>query len=318
MHEWSESQIRQVLQEQGILNNKYDDRNKSRILVCCPFHPDKNPSCDISLRKSVVNCFCGCFKGTMTQFVYKLLGGVNPTSIEYIKRFHKEEEFKFEQIPRRDVKPKIEIPSWDDLEVTEEELKKYDNTEWVYSKGRGISEKVCKAFRLGIDYDKNAVTFPLRIDGKIRAVCRRSIDRKRFHIPTELSGRKPVAYIEEAIALSGANKTSKIVLTESIYNALTCYTFGIPAIATLGTPTEIQAEILKRTGIKEFIIACDGDKAGREFTSKWLEWLKDKKRTVLAYLPEGKDINDLIQLDPTGREFDRVIGKTYKGEQNGC
>lgn len=311
-HKWSEEQIRTVLHEQGLLNRPFNDRHRSYILICCPFHNDKNPSMCIDFRKGVVHCFAGCFDGTFTQFIYKLLGGYDQRAVEYVRQYQGEDEYKFQQLPRKEYRPRIEIPTWDDLEVKEEELRKFDHTEWLYSKGRGISEDVCRKFRLGIDYEWGAVTFPLKMNGKYIAICRRELKGKKFHIPTELRGRKPIAYLEEAVALAHENKKDKIILVESIYNALTCYTYGIPAIATLGMPTEIQAEILKQSKVREILIACDGDKAGEKFTKKWKDWLKDKIKTEVVLLPEGKDVNDLVRDDPTGKLFEEIIGRKYK------
>lgn len=311
-HEWTEQQIMTVLQEQGILDRKYVLKH-SYILVCCPFHNEKNPSCSITFEKGgLVHCFAGCFDGTFTQFIYKLLGGYDkPHAVEYVRKFQNEETYKFEQLPRREIQQKVAIPSWDDLKVGEEQLKQFDWTDWIYSRNRGISEEVCRQFRVGIDYENGAITFPLKLNGEYRAICRRQILDKKFKIPTELRGRKPLAYIDEARELTAQNGVNKVVLVESIYNALTCYTYGIPAVATLGTPTDIQAEILKQTDIKEVLIACDGDTAGRVFALKWLEWLKDKKQTTLIHLPATKDVNDLVKDDPTGSSFNELIGKAY-------
>lgn len=311
MHEWDESQIMTILQEQGILNNKYMLRH-SEILVCCPFHADKNPSMSISLTKGgIVHCFAGCFDGTFTQFVYKLLGGYGKQAVEYIRRFQKGEEFMFEKLPRKEHAKIVKIPTWDDLEISEEELAQYDYTDWTYSVGRGIREEVCKKFRLGINYQRAAITFPLKVNSKYIAVCERKINEKKFYIPPKLEGRKPVAYLDEAIELSEKNDISKIVIVESIYNALTCFTYGIPAIATLGSPTEIQAEILKKSKIREFLIACDGDNAGTVFASKWMKWFRDKKITTEISLPKGKDVNDLVTDDPTGQYFSEIVGRVY-------
>ncbi|MDR2091127.1 MAG: toprim domain-containing protein [Clostridiales bacterium] len=312
-HEWDEYQIRTVLQEQGLLNRKFEDK-RSYILICCPFHNDKNPSLSISLTKGVCKCF-GCdFSGTFTQFIYKLFGGYDQRAVEYVRKFQKGENFKFEVLPLKEFKPKVVIPSYDDLNVPEEELAKYDYTDWVYSKGRGISEDVCRKFRLGIDYKWGAVTFPLMMDGRCIAICRRELQNKKFHIPTELGGRKPLAYLQEAQELAYENKINKVVLVESCYNALTCYTRGIPAVATMGTPTEIQAEILKQSMIGEILIACDGDSAGTVFTLKWRDWLKDKKKVIPIQLPEEKDVNDIHTDDPTGKLFNDIIGKIYWNE----
>lgn len=94
----------------------------------------------------------------------------------------------------------------------------------------------------------------------------------------------------------GLNKITidmkEVVVCESIINALTLWTWGIPAVALLGTGTKEQYEILRNTQIRTFILAFDGDDAGYRATNRFIMEVKNK---IIFYyiLPNGKDINDL-------------------------
>lgn len=309
-YEWTEESIIEVLNQLNILQSKYEHKRGNSILVCCPIHNEKNPSMSISFRKGVVHCFGCSYSGTFTQLIYKIYGENKwKEAKEFISKWQDTDSFKFEQLPTRTISPKIEIPVWEQS-TTEDELNSYDHTEWTYSKNRGISEQVCRRFRLGFDYDTAMVTFPIIQNGKCICLCKRSIINKQFHIQSGIE--KPLAYLEECKSeIIERQLKPQIVMCESMFNALTCWTYGIPAIALLGTGTKIQRELLLReNSIKTVILCFDGDEAGKKATNKWKGWLKDKKIVKVINMPQGKDINDYAT---DAEQFDQLIGKVYRG-----
>src|SRR5207253_9939344 len=47
--------------------------------LCCPFHPDKRPSCRVELDKKVFHCFACEAKGNVLEFVARMEG--NPDDL---------------------------------------------------------------------------------------------------------------------------------------------------------------------------------------------------------------------------------------------
>ena len=83
------------------------------------------------------------------------------------------------------------------------------------------------------------------------------------------------------------------VICESIFNALTCWKWGIPAVALLGTGTKNQYKILNDLPVRKYIIATDPDEAGERAADKLRRNLSRSKIIKYYVIPEGKDLNDL-------------------------
>lgn len=301
-YDWSETDIRTALDIMGLSAGMKDKR--SYLLVRCPFHGDNNPSLSIQLdRNGVWKCFAGCGNGTFTEFIYRYYENDKETARSLIRRFQGEQAYKINSIPEKQKRKEVIIPEWKEF-ATADELAVYRDDKHYYSLKRGISEEVCRRFELGYDRNTREVTFPIR-DGKGKCimVCRRAIDKKRFDIPFGI--QKPVVYLHEA---ERETNNGWVVMCESIYNALTCWTHGIPAVALLGLGTDIQKKmIVDNAIIRGVMIAFDGDQAGMLAGLTWQRALKDKKLVKVVEMPTGKDVNDL-----TAEEFERIIGEPYK------
>ena len=162
---------------------------------------------------------------------------------------------------------------------------------------RHLSKEVVDQFRVGYDKERNAITFPV-YDEKHRLVMitARCVDNKRFYIPEGVE--KPVYLLYDVIE---RGETTAFV-AESQINALTLRTFGYPGTALFGTGTTKQYEILKKSGIRNYILAFDGDSAGEHGAQRFKNNMpKDVFITELK-LPAGKDVNDL-----TKEEFDYLL-----------
>lgn len=237
-YDWNETDIRTALDLMGLTAGMRDKRNY--VMVRCPFHGDNNPSLSIQLdRNGVWKCFAGCGSGTFTELIYRYYGNDREGAKTLIKRFQREQPYRISNIPQKHQrKEEVKIPDWEEY-MTEEQLKQFEDKKHTYSRKRGISEEICEKFELGYDKAAREVTFPIRdADGKCIMVCRRSVDVKKFYIPHHIS--PPVAYLNEAAKESCAKSRGWVVVCESIYNALTCWTNGIPAVALLGVGSDIQ------------------------------------------------------------------------------
>jgi len=103
------------------------------------------------------------------------------------------------------------------------------------------------------------------------------------------------------------NKINEIWVTESVFDCLTCWKYKIPAVATLGTPSYYQIQLLKDCPVRKVVLAFDEDDSGAGFKEK----ISNNKIDKLLYevvLPEGKkDINECDKC------FEQVDKKLYIG-----
>lgn len=195
--------------------------------------------------------------------------------------------------------------------ISEDELDKYRYFH-PYMYKRKLTDEVIEMFDVG--YDSNfsyvskksgktvtlgeCITFPVRdITGRTLFIARRCINNKTFHYPEDAI--KPVYGIYELTLLPEYPK--EIIICESIINALTCYSYGKPAVALNGTGTASQMEELLNLPCRHFITALDPDEAGSNGTAKLYKALENKKLLTSYIMPKGKDVNDLSK-----EEFDNL------------
>ena len=182
--------------------------------------------------------------------------------------------------------------------VDEQELERYRYYH-PYMYKRKLTDEVIEQFDVGYDADfqlksKNGrishyrcVTFPVRdISGGTLFIARRSVDTKFFHYPEGVS--KPVYGLYEL-----PTNCSEVIVCESIFNALTCYVYGRPAVAMLGLGTDEQYNQLKRLPCRKIITAFDPDEAGGHATQRLKRALGSCKLVTTLVIPKGKDVNDL-------------------------
>ncbi len=320
--------VSQILQELANYNLIRLNRQRGNwYSIYCPFHSDgneKRPSCGVLIHSEIRNgitypegmfhCFtCGTSLNMKTA-VERILA-VNKAEPKVKEHFEKLlettlKENDYEKLIPGNVtksviskygieyntfaKPEIEY-------VSEEELKKYRYTvKYMYD--RKLTDEIIQKFDIGFDKDyippgrKNPVpciTFPVRDEtGKTLFIARRSIEGKQFYLPKNIN--KPIYGIYEL-----PKDTKSVIITESCFNALTCYVYGKPAIALFGTGTQLQMEKLKTLGIREFTLGLDGDDAGLKSSKKFKKVLKECAIIRTMQMPPDKDINDLTKEEFT-------------------
>lgn len=109
----------------------------------------------------------------------------------------------------------------------------------------------------------------------------------------------------------------EMTICESQINALTCWSWGIPAVATFGcNVTPKQIDIINKSGLNHIYICFDGDSAGKKGTAKLISNLKKSIFVDVIVMPNGKDVNDLTETE--FNSLDIVSGpdwlKSYKKE----
>ncbi len=293
-------ELKKQLAEKGI--NRFNEFKVGsyNIQFNCPVHAngqEKNPSCGILIKDSnikkigIVHCFTCGYTAKLEQMISYCFG-VNDLGYFgkkwLIKNFvvvqtEKREDI-FLNLDRAEKKEKIQC---------EEDINKY-RCYHPYMKQRKLNDDIIEKFEVGYDKETNCLTFPVKDKkGKILFIARRSVKGKFFHYPEE--AQKPVYGLYEFEAY--AERKERVVICESIINALTCWSYGIPAVALNGLGTEYQAEQLKQMDCRHFILGFDNDSAGVRASKLLREKLLGYKLISYYVLPKGKDINDLSKLE---------------------
>lgn len=266
---------------------------KNNIMTTCPFHKggmERKPSFGVSTKDDMVcHCFSCGWVGTLPMVISNLFGyeddgafGVKWLANTFLTvSIQTRKDISLDL--SRDEKPMNVVNQY----VTESELDSYRYIH-PYMYVRGLTDEIINEFDVGYDYHTECITFPvLDIDKNCVFVARRSVNIKYFNYPEGVE--KPVygGYkIMEGNFL-------EVIICESILNSLTCWKYGKPAVALLGTGTPEQIEILKKLPVRKYIIATDPDEAGRRAANYLIRELSPYKIITQFEIPRGEDINSL-------------------------
>lgn len=280
--------------------------NGSNIQTNCPFHKqgqERKPSFGVNGEKDKCHCFACGWSGSIEEMVSELFGyndagkfGKNWlvkrfNSVEIETRPNILEGFNVRNISNNrntfnDSSHRVDSIQSDRHFITEEELDKYRYIH-PYMYKRGLTDEIIERFDIGYDRERKEITFPVRdIGGRCVFVAGRSVKGKFFRLPKELD--KPV--YQGYRFMFGDYKEAYI--TESFLNCLTCWKYGKPAMALIGTGNEKQYKILEKLPVRTYILAFDPDEAGRKATERFRKNVHGKIIKELVYTDE-RDINDL-------------------------
>lgn len=298
--------------------------------VYCPFHNngnEKKASCGVSLHDIVRggrayhagtwHCFsCGA-SYSMEHGVTEILQlhGIKQNGHDWlvanVQGYEVESDFEY-LIPQETMQTLSNKYSIDYIQSMTEEKPTYVSEEELasyrfivpYMYERKLTDAIIEAYDIG--YDANwippgrkkpvpCITIPVRDrDGRTLFFCRRSIKGKVFHYPS--GSKKPVFGLDMI-----KPNTKSVVICESALDALTAVSYGYPAVALLGTGDSYQIQQLKELGVSDFVLALDGDEAGRRGAEKLKKHLKSVALVWTIHMPDGTDLNDC-----TKEEFDSL------------
>lgn len=259
------------------------------IMVTCPFHgnhSESHPSMGINVDTGLFNCFTCGEKGSVEDFVSKCFrkDDNGEFGTNWLLSLFSDSVYS-DRIGFNIQERKQFVPV---KYVSEKELDKY---RWYheYMWKRRLTPEIVELFDIGYDKDTECITFPVNdITGRCVFVARRSVNTKYFNYPK--NSKKLLYGLDKCI------NERVVYVCESCFNALTLWTYGLKAIALLGTGDEYQYDILKKTNIKKFVLALDGDKAGDRGIKRFYENLHDVCLISYIKMPrDGKDINDLTR-----------------------
>ena len=257
------------------------------------------------------NCFACGFSGNLQTFVASCFDTTIDKGEDWlIKHFGNTLVYEGYNLPTLELNPqkrKIKCLNESDLDT----LQSYH----PYMTQRHLTQEVCNKFKIKYDPLKQCLVFPVWDEkGNYIFNTSRSVEFKFFNIPKD--AEKPV-YLLNYVVKENIGYT---IVCESQINALYCHSLGLSAVATFGCKvTEKQVNLLIKSGIRHFIIAFDGDKAGEEGSEELMLKLKKYAFVDKLVLPKGKDINDLTKdeiislIENSGNSFE-VLHTMYLGK----
>lgn len=272
------------------------------IMTTCPFHKggqERKPSFGISKIDGTCHCFACGWVGSLTEMISAVFGYTDNGSYgeKWLSRNFLSLSVELRKplevnMSRANSRTLAKAPGF-----TEEELDSYRYIH-PYMYERGLTDEIIEEFDIGYDAGTSAITFPCYYaDGTPAFIARRSVRTKYFNYPED--AEKPVYGAERFYR----KEYDFAVICESIFNALTCWKWGLPAVALLGTGAKEQYDILRNMPVRKFILGLDPDEAGRKGSLKLREALGKSKIITEFSIPQGCDINDLDEKVLELQEF---------------
>lgn len=270
----------------------------SNIGITCPFHSEGNeyhPSCyivdDFSRDDNgVYHCFACGSSGTLLDLIAFCFQEDVIFATEWL-----EERFADSFVMNDVYLPEITLKK-DKLSYLDENILEQYRYFHPYMFERHLTEEIIRKFQIGCTSDGRYITFPCWDEhNNLVGIYMRSTINKEFIIPKNI--KKCVYLLNYCIN----NNITTVYVCESQFNALTLYVWGYNGIALFGTGSKEQYEILKRSGIRNYILCFDGDSAGDKARERFIRYMPKDIFITSKILPRGKDVNDLSK-----EEFDNL------------
>jgi DNA primase catalytic core len=307
----------------------------------CPFHEETTPSLTVNPKENLWNCFgCGT-GGDVIRFV-ELINGVDfKEAVKRLAERPPSEVRRQRTEDRKATKEKRKEISVADKKLLARVVGYYQHTftedqrGQEYLKNRGISNnqtfidfgtgfvngslknilpddpEVIKTLKnLGILNQKgnetfyNCVVFPISDkDGAIVNLYGRNIDQDNGVSHLYLAGSRSGIVNRQAV-----KRSSSIILTESIIDAVTLYDQGftnvVPAYGVNGLTDDHF--FIFNSAVKEVYLCFDSDQAGKDGAARAAEQLKEKGITAYTVALPDKDINIYFNRH-TPEEFELLL-----------
>lgn len=282
----------------------------NNIMVCCPFHKngqERKPSMGILETDGTCHCFACGWVGSLTRMIslcwgYDDLGqhGEKWLMRTFISASISERSALYFNFGRSENVPPKQY-------VTEDELEAYRYTH-SYLYGRGMTDEIIETFDLGYDENTDSITFPVRdITGNTLFIARRSVKYKYYSYPAGVT--KPLYGLYELSKIwKGEYRCDEIpesemkqwvpggsvIVCEGMFDALTCWVYGKPAVALNGLGSDLQFKQLNELPCRELILATDMDVRGLLARTRIRKNVPNKLITEYKWdIEVAKDINDM-------------------------
>jgi Toprim-like len=274
---------------------------EDRLLACSPFREDRTPSFYVYL-KETETAPAGAWGDSGGQGDYRrgsfifLLAFLRQETIEettdyLLQKYGEEWNGEVESLslsqrlsldPERKRRKPLNIKTLDAFKFRH-----------PYLEGRGVSEQVQRALKIGYDRKRRAVTIPwFTPSGELANIKYRKVDGKMFWYHR---GGWPIRELVYGLDVINRKGIREAVLVEAEIDALYCMSHGIPAIAVGGAKfSDSKRDLIIRSPIQSLKVAPDNDAAGenlwREVNEKLTGWVNLSRVDV----PTGyKDLNEI-------------------------
>lgn len=281
------------------------------IVVTCPNSEHKNglektPDCNIYIgdNRGIPYGYARCFACGFAVSFEKFVANCFDSTIDYAKQW---------LIKNYGVLAKEKISIGDDIDLTKNTYKKPKvkdkkildayQSYCPYLAKRKVSREIAEKFLVKYDQTKHHIVFPSFDEkGNLVAINRRSVDYKFFILDKD--SPKVVYGLDHILK----ENISEVLITEGQFDCLVSWSFGQPAIATLGGMSNEQIEKINNSCITHIFTAFDNDEAGRRFT----QMLKNKlnKRILISEISIPNGYKDVADLDK--ETFTRIIENARK------
>ena len=290
-------------------------QSDDNIRVTCPHHKggqEDTPDCDIYIGPTIkdskgniivaygtVNCFACEFKGNFVKFVAECFD----KSYEWAENWLIENYASDYTNTYLDLPP-IVLSKSKKTYLDESILNEFEDFH-PYMLERKLTKEVIKEFEIKYDPKQKTLIFPFYDDKhKLLGLTRRSVLNKYFYIDPSINKGDNLFllyYIKN-------KNISKCAIVEGQIDALTCYSFGLPAVATLGGITKSQVDLINKSNIRVLYSIFDNDDSGRRFTKFLKDNISHDILLINVKLPKKyKDVNEL-----TKEEFNLVLKNAEK------
>lgn len=232
------------------LNIDVHSINNDNFMMCCPFHGERNPSFGIHVETGVYNCFACSARGTILDFVAKILDTNTLIALQFIESLHNNNRAKptlFKEVAPRQQQYKYQ--------------REIGYAAYKYFHSRGITSRTVDMF--DISQEGDYVIFPIKnTQGQVLAVQKRHIQTKKFLFPKNFNVKDYVFGLAELIKYGDINKD--VVVCESVIDCMTVWEYGGQSIAIYtAMPSQRQIDTLALLPFKRFKDGFDRDDAGR-------------------------------------------------------
>ena len=287
------------------------------FLARCPWHDDRRPSLTVSPKRNRVHCFV-CGKGTdaigwlqeqqgmsFQEAVLELARRTGLTVAEddpaAQRRFEQEWRERRQRLAQRsEQRARFQ-------EALEHQLQGAAGGAGeaaAYLQSRGISVASARQWQLGTAGGR--LMIPLQDPaGQVVGFCGRAMGQQQ---PKYRNSACDLLFQRNGLvfgldqAADAIRKEGTALLVEGPLDVIQLHQAGFRhAVACLGTSVSaVQLQLLRRHGLKQLLIALDGDVAGQAATEKLLVQLQDALlgdglQALVVPLPEGQDADGLLR-----------------------
>lgn len=285
----------------SLANGKLKDIQEKAedVVVSCPLHAggqESNGSCFVRKSDGIFHCF-GCGeKGPFLKFVAACFDMSEDYAKSWLIKNFDAEIIESPVLMGDDISFGKKIATKKPL--NESILDSYQSWTPYFTK-RGLLPKTVQDFNLRYDAKYRQVIFPYYNEkDQLTTLLKRSIDTKTFFIENGIT--KPVYGINNIFK----NNITACVLTEGLFDCLLANQYGMPAIATLGNPSEEQFNLINKSPLSVIYLMFDNDAAGKIFNLKAHKYLSKRIILIDVNIVGKKDIGEL-----TKEEFWNFINK---------